>query len=94
VQFRDRPTEIDRSRPGGEEDGRGFVEVFTALGGECISVSRRDADRGSTAHGHYPNRLGYLGGRTAFELDLLVGQAPLVEDDDAVFLEPDDVFWF
>jgi hypothetical protein len=93
AQLRDRPTEIDRSGPRGEQDGRCFVEVFPALGGECVPVSRRDADRRGTANGHCPDCLGYLGGRTALELDLLVGQAPLVEDDDSILFQPQDLLW-
>jgi hypothetical protein len=92
AQLRDRPVEIDRSRPRGEEDGGGFVEVFPSLGGEYVPVGRGDADRRGTAHGHCPDCLGYLGGRTALELDLLVGQAPLVEDDDAILFQPNDLF--
>jgi hypothetical protein len=89
----DRPREIDSRRPRGEEDGSGFVEVLPPLCGERVTVRGRDADRRRAAHGHRPDRLGHVGRRPAFELDFLVGQAPLVEDDDAVLLEPNDLLW-
>jgi hypothetical protein len=92
AQLGDRPTEIDRSGPRGEEDRRGFVEVFPVLGGECVPVSRRDADRRGTADGERSDRLGHLRSRPAFELDLFVGQAPLVEEHDAVLFQPNDGF--
>ena len=53
-------------------------------------VRRRDADRGRAAHRERADRLDQLGGGAALELDLLVRQAPLVEQDDARALGLDD----
>jgi hypothetical protein len=93
TRFPDRPGEIDRRRPRGQQEGRGLVEVLPALGGERVPVCGGDADRRRAAHRQRPNRLGNVRGRPAFELDLLVGQAPLVEDDDAILFQPNDLFW-
>jgi hypothetical protein len=86
----DRPGEIDARRPRGEQDGGGFVEILPPLGGKRVPVRGRDPDRRRTAHGHRPDRLRHVAGRPAFELDLLVGQAPLVEEDDAILFQPND----
>ena len=55
-----------------------------------------DADRGRAANDHRADRVGDLGRRRAFELDLLVRQPPLVEQDDRGdrLVEPDDAFRF
>jgi hypothetical protein len=90
----ERPGEIDRRRPRREEDGSGFLDVLAPLGGERVPVRGRDPDRRGAAHGHRSDGLGDLRGRPAFELDLLVGQAPLVEDDDAILFQPDDFLGF
>ena len=57
---------------------------------ERQAVRGGNADRRRAAHGQRPDRLCELRRIGAAELDHLVGQAPLVEDDDRVVLEPDD----
>ena len=69
----------------------GGPEVFAPQRGERIAVGSGDADRGRAADREPADRLGDLGGRPAAQLDLLVGQPPLVEQDDSVPLEPDDL---
>ena len=86
----ERPAQVDRRRARRDEDVVRRVEVLPALGCEREPVRRGDADRGSAADGERADRLGDLGRRRAPQLDLLVGQPPLVEDDHRVRLEPDD----
>src|SRR5438105_2344689 len=69
---------------------RRLVGILAARDRERVPVRGSDPDRGRAADGERANRLGDVRGRAADELDLLVGQAPLVEDDDGVALEPDD----
>ena len=85
------PGEVDRRRPRRGEHALGLGEILTAGSGQRVAVGRGDPDRGRAPHGQRPDRLGDLGGRAALELDLLVRQAPLVEEDRAVPLEPRDL---
>ena len=58
------------------------------------SVRGRDADRRGATHCERLDRIGELRCIVAAELDHLVGEPPLVEDDNGVVLEPDDAFRF
>ena len=58
---------------------------------ERVAVGGRDADRRRAADASVADRVRDLRRRAALELDLLVGKPPLVEEDDAVRLEPDDL---
>jgi hypothetical protein len=60
-------------------------------GGERVPHRGGDPDSRRPAHGQGADRLGYLGGRAALQLDDLGRQPALVEQDDTVVLEPDDV---
>jgi hypothetical protein len=60
-------------------------------GGERVPHRGGNPDGRRPAHRQGADRLGHLGGGAALELDHLGGQAALVEQDDAVVLEPDDV---
>ena len=55
-----------------------------------VAVGSRNADRGRTANDHGSNCIGNLGRRTAFDLDLFEWKPALVEEDDAIVLEPED----
>ncbi len=59
-------------------------------GGEREAVRGRHSDRGRAPHGERADRGGDLRSRRTAQLDFLLGQAPLVENDDGVVLEPDD----
>ena len=61
-----------------------------------MAFGGRDSDRGRAADRQLANGDDELVDRSALELELLVRQAPLVEEDDlrAVLLEPDDGFRF
>jgi hypothetical protein len=82
--LRHRPREIDRRGPRGDQHLRGFVEVLPVRGGERVAVRRGDADRRRAADDHRADRVRDLLRRAALDLDLLVGESPLVEEDDAV----------
>ncbi len=56
-----------------------------------VAVRRGDPDRRRSPHRQGPDRLGDVRRRAAFELDLLVWKPALVEEDDAVLLEPQDL---
>jgi len=90
----ERPGQVDRGRPGGGERGAGGGEILPVAGGERVPVRGRDPDRRRPTHGERADRLGYLRRRPADEIDLLVRQAPLIEENDAVVLEPDDPIGF
>ena len=68
----------------------GLDEVLAPRGGERETVCGGDSDRRRAAYRERPDRLGDLRRGRAAEVDLSIGQAPLVEDDDGVVLEPDD----
>jgi len=87
---RERPGEVHGRRPRGGER-RGGRSAILALGGrEGVAVRRRDADRGSPAHGERADCLGDLAGAAADEIDLLLRQPPLIEENDAVVLQARD----
>ncbi len=91
TQLAEGPREVDRrGTRGGEGAGR-LVEILAARGGERVAVGGGDPDRRSAADRERPDRVGDLGRGAAGELRLLVGKPPLVEQDDAVRLEPEDV---
>jgi hypothetical protein len=87
----ERPPQVHRGRARGDEDVVGGVEILAARRGERQPVRRGHADRGRAANGERADGVGDLGRRRAPQLDLLVGQAPLVENDDGVRLEANDV---
>ena len=66
------------------------LEVVALRCGERHSVRGGDADRRGAAHCQRPDRVGELASVVTAELDHLVGQQPLVENDNGVVLEPDD----
>src|SRR5262249_52537198 len=70
----------------------GGVEVLAASSGERIPVGGGDPDRGRTADRERAYGLGHLRRRSANELDLLVRQAPLIEEQHGVTLQPHDLF--
>src|SRR6266511_1074016 len=86
----ERPRQVDGRWSRLEQDAGCLLEVLAVPHSERVAVGGRDADRRGTAHSQVPDCGGHVGGRATFELDLLVGQSPLVEDNDAVVLEPDD----
>ncbi len=90
----ERPAEVDGRRPGGREHLVGIVDVLALRRGQREPVRGRDADRRRPPHGQRPDCLRELRRIGAAELDHLLGQAPLVEDDDRVVLEPDDPLRF
>ena len=88
----ERPREVDRRRPGGHEHGRGGVEVLTVLRSERVAHApppHRSHGAPRTASMRIASATS--AGRSALQLDDLVGQTALVEEDDTVVLEPDDV---
>lgn len=87
----ERPGQVHSCRPGRKQHRGSGVQILTTRRGEGIPVRRGDADRRRAPHRHAPDRLGDFSSRTAFELDLLVGKAALVEQDDAVVLEPQNL---
>ena len=89
-QLVERPGEVDGGGTSRGEHAVRLVEVLAPRRGERVAVRRGDADRRRAADGQRPDRRGDLGRGAALELDLLVRQAPLVEEDDAVLLEPRD----
>ena len=90
----ERPAEVDRGRAGTPASVVvGRVDVLAASPPRAQPVRSSDADRRSPAHRKRPDRLRHLGGRAAAQLDLFVGQPPLVEHDDRVILETDDAIW-
>jgi hypothetical protein len=90
-----RPRQVDRRGPRRRERSRRRVEVVATGGRERETVGGRDADRRRAANRELADRRDELGDRPALQLDFLVGQAPLVEEDDprAVLLVPNDVPW-
>jgi hypothetical protein len=80
-----------------EVDRRGAAVTQHALSGEQILALRRrervavrgcDADGRRSPDRERPYRLCHVGGGATLQLDLVVGQAALVEEDDAVLLQP------
>ena len=69
------------------------VEILAASCSQRVPHGGRDADRGSAADGEGRDRLGHVAGRPALEPGRLLGQPPLVEQDDPIRLEPDDLLW-
>jgi hypothetical protein len=86
----ERPPEVDGCRPGASQDAIGFFEVLAKLRRERVAVRRRDPDGRRATDGERADRVRHLGGIAALELDFLARQPPLVEEDDAVCLQPDD----
>ena len=66
------------------------VEILSARRSEREPVRSRDTDRRGAADSERADRVGDLGRRRAPQLDLLFGQAPLVEHDHGVRLEAND----
>src|SRR5262249_33513918 len=91
--FAERPHGGDRCRPGAGEPSFSLVEVFAERRRERVAVGGGNADRRRASDGQRANRVGHVGGGTARELDLLVGESPLVEKNDAILLEADDSLW-
>jgi hypothetical protein len=72
----DLPQRPDQVRGGGprlRQHVERVVEIFTPHRPQREAVGRRDPDRGRTAYGHRPNRLGNLPCRAALELDHVIG---------------------
>jgi hypothetical protein len=88
----ERPREIHRRRPGGEQDLGGLVEVVAVCRSERIAVGGRDTDCRSATHHQRADGVGYLRNGSALDLDLLVGKPALVEEDDAVVFEAKNLF--
>jgi hypothetical protein len=85
------PRKVDRGRARGDQYLRRLVEVLASTRGERVAVRGGDADCRGAANDHRPDRIGDFGRRAAFDLHLLVGKAPLVEEDDAVVLQAHDL---
>jgi hypothetical protein len=94
ANLRERPGKVDRRWTRREEHSHRFVEILPVRRGQGVAVGSSDADRRRAAHSQGANRLGDLGGRTALELNLLVGEPALVEEDDSVVLEAQDLVGF
>ena len=88
-----RPGEIDRRRSRRCQDAHRVVEVLPTLGRERVRVRGRDADRRCATDRQRPDRVRDLARRRADQLDLLVGQPPLVEQHDLPGFEPHDPLW-
>ena len=86
----ERPAEVDRGWPRRGERLDCGVEVLTLLAASAMPYAAATPMRARRA-GEHPDRLGHLHRGKAPELDLRVGQAALVEDDDGVVLEADDL---
>jgi hypothetical protein len=88
------PSEIHGRRTRRREARRGGIDVLVALSGERQGVRGGDADCRGAANRESTDCLDDLRDRAALELDLLFGQAALVEEDDfrAILLEPHDAF--
>jgi len=91
LHLREGPGEVRRGRASRDEDVRRRAEILTARRRERVAVGPCDSDRRSAADRERTDRLRDVCGRPALELDLLPGQPPLVEEDDAVLLEAEDL---
>ena len=87
----DRPRQVHRRGTGGQQRCRRVFEVLPTRRRERVAVRRGDPDCGGSADGQRADRLRDVGGRAALELDLLVRKPALVEEDDAVALQPNDL---
>ena len=67
-----------------------LIEVVSPQSREGVPVRGRDPDCGRAPHRQVANRVRNLSRGTAGELDLLVREPALVEEDDALVLEPQD----
>ena len=86
----ERPAQVDRRRPSRGELVVCRVEVLAALGRERVPYAAATPIAGAPRIGSVADRRRDLGRRSRAELDLLVGQPPLVEQHDRVRLQPDD----
>ena len=86
----ERPAEIHGRRPRRGEHVVRRVEILSAGRSEREPVRRRDADRRCAANREGADGVGDVSRRRAPQLDLVVGQAPLVEHDHGVRLEAND----
>ena len=84
------PAQVDRRRACRRELVVGDVEVLVALGRQRVAVRGRDSDRRRPADSQGADCVGDGRRGAEPELDLLVWEAPLVEYDDGVALEPHD----
>ena len=86
------PAQVHGRRARGRQDFVGGVEVLPTPRRQREPVGGGDADRGRAAHGQRADGVGDLGRRRTSQVDLLVGQPPLVEHHHGVQLEANDVF--
>jgi hypothetical protein len=94
----DRPEQVDRRRPSRRHQVAGFLELRGELlrprraafaHAEREAHRRGDANRGSAANDHGPDRTGHVGGRLAAHVDFLGRQLTLVDHDDHVVFARD-----
>jgi hypothetical protein len=84
------PGEIDGSRPRCSQHTICSPEILAVGCRQRDPVGGCDTDRRRSAHDHRLDRICDLDCRPAFDLDLVERQAPLVEEDHCVLLEPED----
>jgi hypothetical protein len=68
----------------------GSLHVLSARRGKRDPVRGRDTDCRRAPDDHRADRVRHLGRSAARDVDLFERQPPLVEEDDAVVLEPQD----
>ena len=76
--------EVDRRRAAVAQHAFGRDEILALRGSERVAVRGRDPDRRRAPDRERPDRLRHLGGGAALRSTSSSGQAPLVEEDDAV----------
>src|SRR4029079_2073918 len=86
----ERPPQIDGRRARRRQNLVRRVKVLAAPRRERETVGGGAPDRRGAADRERPDRVGAVLGRYAPQLELLVGQAPLVEEDDGITFEADD----
>src|SRR4029079_15390728 len=86
----ERPPQIDGRRARRRQHLVRRVEVLAAPRRERETVGGGDPDRRGAADRDGPDRVGDVLGRYAPQLELLVGQPPLVEEDDGITFQTDD----
>ena len=91
LHFFNRPEKIDRrGARGAQHPGRPFERLTLRIGpwtrvaggGQGHSVARRYPDGGRAAHHHALDGLGHLLFRAAFEINLIKGKFPLIDQDE------------
>ena len=86
----ERPAQIHGGRARLAQHPLGRGEILAVRRRECVAVCGGDPDRGCAANDHRPDRVGYLDGGAALDVDLFERKPALVEEDDVVVLEPED----